>query len=100
VFPVSPNTFYACLSAIASNLQGQKIAENVRHLVANLEGLKKQLESFGDIYDKLGNHLRHAQQSYEEADSRLSRTRNTLQQMSQGALPEGIARILEPASSE
>src|SRR6516225_781314 len=42
VFPVSPNTFYACLSAIASNLQGQKIAENVRHLVASLEGLKKQ----------------------------------------------------------
>src|SRR5580704_7205838 len=100
VFPVSPNTFYACLSAIASNLQGQKIAENVRHLVASLEGLKKQFESFGDVYDKLGNHLRHAQQSYEEADSRLSRTRNTLEQMSQGALPEGIAKILEPASSE
>ena len=100
VFPVSPNTFYACLSAIASNLQGQKIAENVRHLVASLEGLKKQFESFGDVYDKLGNHLRHAQQSYEEADSRLSRTRNNLEQMSQGALPEGIAKILEPASSE
>src|ERR1700740_3146109 len=100
VLPVSPNTFNACLSAIASNLQGQKIAENVRHLVANLEGLKKQLELFGDIYDRLGNHLRHAQQSYEEADSRLSRTRNTLEQMSQGALPEGIAKILEPASSE
>jgi DNA recombination protein RmuC len=100
VFPVSPNTLYACLSAIASNLQGQKIAENVRHLVANLEGLKKQLELFGDIYDKLGNHLRHAQQSYEEADSRLSRTRNTLEQMSQGALPEVIPKILEPASSE
>src|ERR1700733_877399 len=49
VFPVSPNTFYACLSAIASNLQGQKIAENVRHLVASLEGLKKQFESFGDV---------------------------------------------------
>jgi DNA recombination protein RmuC len=100
VFPVSPNTFYACLSAIASNLQGQKIAENVRHLVASLEGLKRQFESFGDVYDKLGNHLRHAQQSYEEADSRLTRTRNTLEQMSRGALPEGIAKILEPTSSE
>jgi DNA recombination protein RmuC len=100
VFPVSPNTFYACLSAIASSLQGQKIAENARHLMANLEGLKKQFESFGDVYDKLGNHLRHAQQSYEDADSKLSRARNALEQMSQGALPEGIVKILEPTSSE
>lgn len=100
VFPVSPNTFYACLSAIASSLQGQKIAENARHLMASLEGLKKQFESFEDVYDKLGNHLRHAQQSYEDADSRLSRARNTLEQMSQGALPEGTGKILEPASGE
>src|ERR1700675_1445978 len=103
VFPVSPNTFYACLSAIASSLQGQKIAENARHLMANLEGLKKQFESFGDVYDKLGNHLRHAQQSYEDADSKLSRARNSLEQLSQGALPDGgtgSTKLLEPASSE
>jgi DNA recombination protein RmuC len=103
VFPVSPNTFYACLSAIASSLQGQKIAENARHLMGSLEGLKKQFESFGDVYDKLGNHLRHAQQSYEDADSKLSRARNSLEQLSQGALPDGAgssAKLLEPASSE
>jgi len=100
VFPVSPNTFYACLSAIASNLQGQKIAENARHLVASLEGLKKQFETFQDAYDKLGTHLQRAHQSYEEAESRLSRARNSLEQMSEGSLPEGIAKVLEPASSE
>jgi DNA recombination protein RmuC len=91
VFPVSPNTFYACLSAIAVSLQGQKIEENARHLFASLGGLKKQLESFAEVYEKLGTHLRHAQQSYEEADSRLNRTRNAVEQMSQGALPEGAA---------
>ncbi|HKQ88644.1 MAG TPA: DNA recombination protein RmuC, partial [Candidatus Acidoferrales bacterium] len=30
VFPVSPNTFYACLSAVALSLQSQKIEENAR----------------------------------------------------------------------
>ncbi len=100
VFPVSPNTFYACLSAIASSLQGQKIAENARHLMASLEGLKKQFESFGDGYDKLGNHLRHAQGTYEDAGSKLNRARNTLEQMSQGTLPDGSTKLLEPASSE
>jgi DNA recombination protein RmuC len=88
VFPVSPNTFYACLSAVAMNLQSQKIEENVRHLIAGLSGLKKQLDDFGAVYDKVGNHLRHTQQSYEEAGNKLNRARNNLDQMAQGALPE------------
>lgn len=100
VFPVSPNTFYACLSAIAISLRGQQIEENARHLFASLAGLQKQLESFADVYDKLGTHLRHAQQSYEEADSRLTRARNSLEQMSQGALPEAAVKALESATGK
>jgi DNA recombination protein RmuC len=100
VFPVSPNTFYACLSAVAINLQGQKLEENVRHLQANLAGLKKQFESFAEVYEKLGTHLRHAQQNYEDADSRLNRARNSLEQMSQGALPEAAPKALGSSSGE
>jgi DNA recombination protein RmuC len=100
VFPVSPNTFYACLSAIAISLQGQKIEENARHLMAGLAGLNKQFETFADVYEKLGTHLRHAQQSYEDADARLNRARNTLEQMSQGALPEAAPKALETSARE
>jgi DNA recombination protein RmuC len=100
VFPVSPNTFYACLSAIAISLRGQQLEENARHLFASLAGLQKQLESFADVYDKLGTHLRHAQQSYEDADSRLTRARNSLEQMSQGALPEAAVKALESATGK
>ena len=90
VFPVSPNTFYASLRAIALSLQGQQFAENARHLMASLSGLKKQIESFADVYEKLGTHLRHSQQSYEEATSKLGRARNALEQMAQGDLPEAL----------
>ncbi len=100
VFPVSPNTFYACLSAVAISLQGQKIEENTRHLLAGMAGLKKQFECFADVYERLGTHLRHAQQSYEDADSRLSRARNSLEQMAQGALPEASPKMLTPASDQ
>lgn len=100
VFPVSPNTFYACLGAIAISLRGQQIEENARHLFASLAGLQKQFESFADVYDKLGTHLRHAQQSYEDADSKLNRARNSLEQMSQGALPESAPKALEPATGK
>lgn len=100
VFPVSPNTFYACLSAVALSLQGQKIEENTRHILAGMSGLKKQFEVFDDVYEKLGKHLRNAQQSYEEADSRLSRTRNSLEQLTQGALDEPEVKSLNPIADE
>ncbi len=100
VFPVSPNTFYACLSAIAISLRGQQIEENARQLFASLAGLQKQLESFADVYDRLGTHLRNAQRKYEEADGKLTRVRNSLEQMSQGALPEAEPKALEPATGK
>ena len=100
IYPVSPNSCCAFLSAVAVSLQGQKIEENARHLLANLAGVTRQVEAFTDVYDKLGTHLRHAQQSYEDADSKLTRARNSLEQMSQGALPEAAPKELEGGSSE
>jgi DNA anti-recombination protein RmuC len=70
------------------SLQGQKIAENVRQLHAGLAGLKRQLDSFAELYERLGNHLNHTRQNYEDADSKLGRARTALDQMAQGALPE------------
>jgi DNA recombination protein RmuC len=100
VLPVSPNSFFAFLGAVAVSLQGQKIEENARHLLAGLAGVTKQMENFADIYERLGTHLRHAQQSYEDADSKLTRARNSLDQMSQGALPEAAPKALEKSSGE
>lgn len=88
VFPVSPNTFYACLSAVAMSLQSQKIEENARHLIAGLAGLKKQFDEFGVAYDKVGTHLRNAQQRFDEANSKLNRANASLELMTKGALPE------------
>jgi DNA recombination protein RmuC len=88
VFPVSPNTFYACLSAIAMSLQSQKIEENARHLIAGLAGLKKQFDEFGVGYDKVGTHLRNAQQRFDEANGKLNRANASLELMTKGGLPE------------
>lgn len=97
VFPVSPNTLYAYLRAVAMSLQGQKIAENVQQLHAGLAGLKRQLDSFAELYDRLGNHLKNTRQNYEEADSKLGRARTALDQMAQGTLPEAVPPLFETA---
>lgn len=98
IFAVSPNTLHAYLSAILMGLKGMQVAENARHLLAGLNGLQDQLESFAKIYETLGSHLRHAQQCHEEAGRKLDRVQGNVEQMAQGTLPETSARALETAS--
>lgn len=100
VYPVSPNTLYAYLTMVLMGLRGLQVEENARRLLGHLGGLKKQFETFSDVFDKVGTHLRHAQQSYEDADSKLTRALNSLEQMSQGVLPESAPKALEAALNE
>ena len=85
VVPVSPSTLFAYLKIIFLGLKGMQIEENAKRLQANISGLSKQMENFGEIYDKLGTHLRNAQQSYTDADRKLDRARASLEQLAQGA---------------
>lgn len=100
VFPVSPNTCYAYLCAIATSLRGLKMEENARHLLASLAGLQRQIESFAETHEKLGNHLRNAQQTFNDASSKLERARNSLEQMSEGGLPDSGLKTLEAAHTD
>jgi DNA recombination protein RmuC len=78
VIAVSPNTLYAHLCVIAMGMQGMQIEEHAKRLYANLSGMQKQMENFTDVFEKLGTHLKNAQQSYGEADKRFEKAQNTL----------------------
>jgi DNA recombination protein RmuC len=78
IVPVSPNTLYAHLSVIAMGLRGMQIEENAKRLSANLAGMRKQLDTFSESFDKIGTHLKNAQQSYSEADKRFDKASNSL----------------------
>lgn len=78
IMAVSPNTLYAHLSVIAMGLRGMQIEENAKRLSANLAGMRKQLDTFSESFDKLGTHLKNAQQSYTEADKRFDKASNSL----------------------
>ncbi len=100
VVPVSPNTLYAYLHVILVGLRGIQIEQNARRLSDSLAGLKKQLGTFAEVYEKLGTHLHNAQQSYIEADRKLERARIELDQMAQGALPEAPPKTLEATARD
>ena len=78
VIAVSPNTLYAHLCVIAMGLRGMQIEENATRLFASLSGMHKQLNTFTDVFEKIGTHLKNAQQSYSEADKRLEKTQSSL----------------------
>ena len=96
VVPVSPSTLFAHLKIIFLGLRGMQIEENAKRLLASFSGLKKQMDNFGEVYEKLGTHLRNAQQSYSEADRRLDRARASVEELAQGAPAE---KVLESAGS-
>lgn len=91
IVAVSPNTLYAHLSVIAMGLRGMQIEENARRLANGLAGLKKQFENFSEVFERIGNHLKNAQQSYLEADKRFDKTSNSLEGMlSPGSVPQSL----------
>jgi DNA recombination protein RmuC len=87
IIAVSPNTLYATLCVIAMGLRGMQIEENAKRLLANLSGVQKQVETFADVFEKLGTHLKNAQQSYSEADRRFEKAQNTLASVVNGGTP-------------
>jgi len=78
IVAVSPNTLYANLCVIAMGMRGMQIEENARRILSSLDGMKKQMETFADVFERLGNHLKNAQQSYAEADKRFEKAQDTL----------------------
>jgi DNA recombination protein RmuC len=78
VIAVSPNTLYAHLCVIAMGLRGMQIEENATRIFSSLAGMHKQMETFTDVFEKLGTHIKNSQQCYNDADKRLEKTQNTL----------------------
>jgi DNA recombination protein RmuC len=88
IFPVSPNTLYAQLCVISMGLRGMQIEENARRLYASLSGVQKQLDTFSDVFSRLGSHIKNAQQSFGEADKRLEKTQNTFENLLNSSSPD------------
>lgn len=105
VFPVSPNTLHAYIRVILMGIRGLQMEENAKRVQKDLAGLDKLLESYGELFEKLGTHLRNAQKTYDDADGKLTRARALLSQVAQGDLPEPAAPeptqlAFEPATRE
>ena len=100
IIAVSPNTLHAHLCVIAMGLRGMQIEENAKHLAAGLAGVKKQMETFYTVFDKIGTHIGNAQKSYQDADKRFEKTQMTLENLLNVSNPESLLEALpEPTQT-
>jgi DNA recombination protein RmuC len=104
IIAVSPNTLYAHLCVIHLGLRGMQIEENAKRISAGLSGIQKNMSTFTDVFEKLGTHLKNAQQSYSDADKRLEKTQNTLDSLvgssaAEGSLENGQGTLALPVAT-
>ena len=104
VIPVSPNTMYAYLQALAVGFRGLKIHQEARRVEQMLAELRDRFDRFYDHFQKVGRHLENAQTQYQGALRDVDRFQVALQGLRMGRLDrldeEPEPSLLVPASTE
>jgi DNA recombination protein RmuC len=88
IIAVSPNTLYAHLCVIHLGFRGMQIEENAMRISSGLSGIQKNMASFTEVFEKLGTHLKNAQQTYSDADKKLERTQSTMDSLIGNGIPD------------
>jgi len=102
VFPVSPNTFFVYLQAIALGFRGLQLEKSAGEIRGRLQSLQNDLRDFQQDYETLGGHIRHAANKYDEANRKLDRFEDKLEltgETSVEKLPEGDTETHNEADS-
>jgi DNA recombination protein RmuC len=66
VIPVSPNSFYAYLMAIAFGLKGLKVEQQTKEILKNLVKVQDSFAHFYSDFTLLGKHIGNASGKYDE----------------------------------
>ncbi len=102
VMPVSPNSFYAYLQAIALGLKGMQIEQRAQEIVGYLAQIESEFRGFKGEYETLGGHIERAKKKYEDGSRSLDHFEQRL--VSAGdpsrTLSQGDGATLPPGDEE
>ena len=100
VVPVSPNSFFAYLSTIATGLKGMQVEARAREILVELGRLQTEFGRFAEAFRLVGTHIGNAQRKYEEAEKLAGRVGDRLEAVTErepeARLTEGEAGRLPP----
>jgi len=78
VIPVSPNSFYAYLMAIAFGLKGLKIEQQTKRILKDLVKVQEGFAQFYGDFCLLGKHLGYASGKYDETAKKAEKFQDRL----------------------
>lgn len=70
---VSPTSFLAYLQTVLQGLKNQKISEQAREIIKQVERLGKHMGAYENYMDKVGNHLNTTVSSYNKAKKEFAK---------------------------
>jgi len=73
VIIVSPTSFLAYLQTVLQGLKNQKISEQAREIIKEVERLGKHLGAYSDYFKKVGGHLDTTVSAYNKASKELAK---------------------------
>jgi DNA recombination protein RmuC len=91
---VSPSTFTAYLQVIALGLKGMQIEERAQEVMAYVADLGRDFNRFATDFETVGTHLGHARKKYVEAEKRLTKFGDRLEQALEDA--DETIELVEP----
>jgi len=94
VVPVSPNSFYAYLLVIVQGLRGFQISEKAREVLMQLQKIENELERLETDFDKIGSHLRDAQNSFDRSDVRLEKLKKKVSSLGSNDIEESEEEVI------
>jgi DNA recombination protein RmuC len=95
VVPVSPNTMYAYVQALAVGFRGMRIQEEAKRVQEMLAQLTTRFDKFQDHFNMVGKHLDNAKNQFERAMRDVERFDATLQGVKIGRLEETQPQFAE-----
>src|SRR3989454_5121992 len=101
VIPVSPNSIYAYLQAIAYGFMGLRIEQRAREILKGLQQLNGDFGLFRDSFEKAQRQLNIAQSNFAEAGERAEKLGGKIQQFAsvveQPATDEALPSTTAPS---
>lgn len=81
VIPVSPNSFFAYLQVIVLGLKGLQIEKSAQSIFQSLARLQGDMTRFRNNFRVIGTHLVNAKSKFDEAEKRLDKFSDKLEQI-------------------
>lgn len=80
---VSPNSFYYFLRVLLMGMQGKRVEDATKQLLAMMKGIQKDATRFGETLQVLNSHITHAKSAMERATTDYAKLEGNIERVNE-----------------